>query len=197
MPRISLALAALLAMTLAAPAQHAGHGGHATPYAGMETRAIKALSDADLEELRRGGGWGLALAAELNGMPGPAHLLELKDQIGLSPDQVVKIERLFATMKADAVAAGARLIAAEDALEAAFRRGGVPEADLRALVDVAGQARSDLRFVHLSQHLATPPLLTAGQIAEYNRLRGYGANPCAAVPEGHNAAMWRRHNGCE
>ena len=197
MPRISFAFAVLLATAFPALAQHAGHGGAASPYAGFESRPIKALSDADLEELRRGGGWGLALAAELNGMPGPAHLLELKDQIGLSPDQVAQVERLFAAMQANAVAAGARLIAAEEALEAAFRKGGVPEPELRALVDAAGQARSDLRFVHLSQHLATPPLLTAHQIAEYNRLRGYGANPCAAVPEGHNAAMWRKHNGCE
>jgi Spy/CpxP family protein refolding chaperone len=197
MPRILLAVMALTMAAFPALAQHAGHGGHSAPYAGMDARLIKALSDADLEELRRGGGWGLALAAELNGMPGPAHLLELKEPLGLSPDQVAQIERLFATMKADAVAVGARLIAAEEALEAAFRKGGVPEAELRALVDAAGQARSDLRFVHLSQHLATPPLLTAGQIAEYNRLRGYGANPCAAVPEGHNAAMWRKHNACE
>jgi hypothetical protein len=49
----------------------------------MQSRAIKSLSDNDINELRRGGGWGLALAAELNGMPGPAHLLELKDKIPL------------------------------------------------------------------------------------------------------------------
>lgn len=41
----------------------------------MQSRAIKSLSDNDIKELRRGGGWGLALAAELKGMPGPADLL--------------------------------------------------------------------------------------------------------------------------
>lgn len=39
-------------------------------------RGIKSLSAADIAELRRGGGWGLAKAAKLNGLPGPVHLLE-------------------------------------------------------------------------------------------------------------------------
>ena len=37
-------------------------------YAGMEARWIKSLSPEDLQELWRGGGWGLALPAELNGV---------------------------------------------------------------------------------------------------------------------------------
>ena len=89
--------AILLALSLALPtavlAQH-NHGAD-TPYAGMQERAIKSLSDADIKELRRGGGWGLALPAELNGMPGLAHLLELKDQIPLSQEQIEKIQAHF------------------------------------------------------------------------------------------------------
>jgi hypothetical protein len=82
----NLLLALALCMPASTMAQHS-HGSQ-TPYAGMQNRAIKSLSDKDINELRRGGGWGLALAAELNGMPGPAHLLELKDQIPLDSDQV-------------------------------------------------------------------------------------------------------------
>ena len=78
----------LLTLALCLPfttlAQH-NHGAQA-PYAGMQNRAIKSLSDNDINELRRGGRWGLALSAELNGMPAPAHLLELKDQIPLTSD---------------------------------------------------------------------------------------------------------------
>lgn len=76
-------------------------------------------------------------------------------------------------------------------------RGAALEADtLRNLVAEAERARADLRFVHLSRHLSTPPLLTSQQIETYRRLRGYAADPCATVPAGHDAAMWRRHNGC-
>lgn len=173
-------------------------GAETSPYAGMEGREIKALSETDIAELQRGGGWGLALAAELNGAPGPSHLLELKDEIGLSTEQVSGIETIFAAMQAEAVPIGEQLIAAEAAIEAAFRKGGVPEDELRALIDAAGAARTELRFIHLKRHLETPPLLTPEQIARYNELRGYGkADPCAMVPEGHDPAMWKKHNGCE
>ena len=79
-------------------AQESANSSHASPYAGLETRTIKSLSEADIEELRRGGGWGLALPAELNGVPGPAHLLELKNEIGLSPEQIAAIEEIFTEM---------------------------------------------------------------------------------------------------
>jgi len=73
----TLLLALAICVPLSALAQH-NHGSQ-TPYAGMQNRAVKSLSDDDIKELRRGGGWGLALAAELNGMPGPSHLSELTD----------------------------------------------------------------------------------------------------------------------
>ena len=55
-----------------------------TPYAGQQTRPIKALSDQQVADLIAGRGIGLALAAELNGYPGPSHLLELADRLDLS-----------------------------------------------------------------------------------------------------------------
>ena len=44
-----------------------------SPYAGMQTRAIKALSDQQIADLRAGRGMGMAL-------PGPAHVLETSGQ---------------------------------------------------------------------------------------------------------------------
>lgn len=189
----SLALAHAFAPAIA-PAQD--RSGHASPYAGFESRAIKSLSEADLEELRRGGGWGLALAAELNGIPGPAHLLELREEIQLSAGQVTAIRQILDQMRTEAIVAGARLIESEEAMEAAFRAGDLDDAGLRALIAEAEAARAELRFIHLSRHLSTPPLLTVEQIARYGALRGYGSDPCANVPEGHDAEMWRRHNNC-
>lgn len=167
-----------------------------SPYVGLHERAIKSLSDADIEELRRGGGWGLALPAELNGVPGPAHLLELKDEIPLSPDQVRQTQRLFDAMKEAAIPAGERLIAAEAAIEASFASGSANENDLRHMLAVAESARAELRFVHLSQHYKTLEFLSPSQIQRYNILRGYADDPCANVPAGHNVEMYRRHMGC-
>ena len=191
-----LALAVLAALPGPASAQHGGHG-PASPYAGEATRAIKSLSADDIAELRRGGGWGLARAAELNGVPGPAHLLELKEEIPLSADQVAAISEIFAAMRADAIAEGERLIARERALDDAFRAGSVTDESLRRILAEIEASRSALRYIHLAAHLVTPPLLTEAQIARYAALRGHGADPCTKVPAGHDPALWRQHNRCE
>lgn len=169
---------------------------HATPYAGFQDRPIKSLSDDDIAELRRGGGWGLALPAELSGLPGPAHLLELQDEIGLSDDQVARITVIYDGMKAEAIEAGEKFIAAEAALSEAFAAKDLDPDSLRALLAASAEARAALRFVHLSRHLMTPDVLSEDQIAAYQRLRGYADDPCQAIPEGHDPDMWRRHNGC-
>ena len=62
-----------------------GQGHH--PYAGLEQRAVKALSEQQIADLRGGRGMGLALPAELNGYPGPSHVLENADALGLSAEQ--------------------------------------------------------------------------------------------------------------
>ncbi len=166
-------------------------------YAGQHDRQIKSLSKSDLSELRRGGGWGLAKAAELNGIPGPAHLLELKNAIPLTAAQVSAVTDIFNRMRAAAVAAGERLIARERLLESAFRSRTLTGESLRDMLADIGQARSALRYIHLSAHLEAYPLLGRHQIARYNELRGYGADPCAHVPEGHDPQQWRKHNGCD
>ncbi|UWR00248.1 hypothetical protein K3729_05600 [Rhodobacteraceae bacterium S2214] len=183
--------------TFAFAQNHSGnYGSVPSDYAGQETRLIKSLSEDDLEEIARGGGWGLARAAELNGVPGPTHLLELADEIGLTEQQRADIEVVRAQMLSDAITAGERFVAAEQSLDAAFQQ-GAPDADmLERLVAEAGQARSALRLVHLNAHLLTLPLLTDAQVSQYSVLRGYSDDPCATVPDGHNPDMWRSHNGC-
>ena len=183
-----------ISIPLSISAQH-NHGVQ-TPYAGMQNRAIKSLSDNDIKELRRGGGWGLALAAELNGMPGPAHMLELKEQIALNQNQVTKTQALLDEMRKAAIPTGERLIAAELALENAFAKGAVEEASLRRLLAEAESARTELRFIHLSQHYKTVQFLKPEQIKRYNILRGYAEDPCKNIPAGHNPEMYKRHMGC-
>jgi len=140
---------------------------------------------------------GLALAAELNGMPGPSHLLELKDKIPLTPDQVDKTQVLLDEMRKASIPTGERLIAAEKALEAAFVSGKVDETSLRRLLADTESARSELRFIHLSQHYKTVLFLKPEQIKRYNILRGYADDPCKNIPAGHNPEMYKRHMGCD
>src|SRR5690349_20851759 len=74
-----------------------------SPYAGLETRPVKALSEQQIADLKAGRGMGLALAAELNGYPGPAHVLELADALGLSDEQRARTKALFDGMKAETI----------------------------------------------------------------------------------------------
>jgi hypothetical protein len=187
-------LALSCSMSVFAMAQHP-HSAQ-KPYAGLQNRAIKSLSDSDIKELRRGGGWGLALPAELNGMPGPVHVLELKDQLSLSPQQLSQIQLLLEDMRKAAIPAGERLISAEADIEAVFSAGRAEEKSLRRLLAVAESARSELRFIHLSQHYKTAQLLQPEQIQRYNRLRGYVDDPCRNIPAGHDPQMYKRHMGC-
>jgi hypothetical protein len=53
----------------------------------MVGRRIKALSAEDVDGLLTGRGLALARAAELNGYPGPMHVLEHADALGLTGEQ--------------------------------------------------------------------------------------------------------------
>ena len=68
------------------------------PYAGMQARPLKALSGDELTDLREGRGMGLALAGELNGYPGPKHVLELAKELNLTEAQRARTQQLFDDM---------------------------------------------------------------------------------------------------
>jgi hypothetical protein len=57
-----------------------------SPYAGQERHDIKSLSPQEVTALLAGQGAGFAKAAELNGYPGPAHVIELADQLARTSD---------------------------------------------------------------------------------------------------------------
>ena len=166
-------------------------------YVGQERREIKSLSEFDIDELKNGRGWGLAKAAELNGVPGPVHLLEMEKEIGLNREQIEKIKILYQKMKKQAIPLGLKLIELERKLNNHFANGTITEELLHELLEQIAQVRKRLRYVHLSTHLKTPGILTAEQIDLYNKLRGYSSDdPCKNIPEGHDPEMWKRHHNC-
>jgi LTXXQ motif family protein len=165
-----IAVAAIL--TFASVAAHAQ-----TPYAGMQARPIKALSEQQVADLGTGRGMGLALAGELNGYPGPSHVLELVDKLELSPDQRVSIQRLFDSMKAEAVRLGSKLIEQEADLDKEFANRTITPESLKALTSSAAVTQGQLRETHLKYHLSTVAILTPGQMQRYAELRGYGEKP--------------------
>lgn len=166
----SWAIAAAAALLLVP--EMAGAQNH-QPYAGLEKRPVKALSDQQIADLEAGRGMGLALAAELNGYPGPMHVLELAEPLGLTPVQHDGTLALFAAMKAEAMALGARLIAAEGELDRRFASGVVTDSSLPDSVREIAALQGELRLAHLKYHLAVARLLTPQQVTHYAELRGY------------------------
>jgi Spy/CpxP family protein refolding chaperone len=134
---------------------------------------IRGLSPDALEAYRTGAGGGLALPAELNGYPGPRHVLDLADELGLTEDQQAEIQDLYDTMLPEAVQLGEQILQAEAALERAFRENTMDETFLEEQLAEIGALQAQLRFVHLRTHIATVEILTPDQIEQYNLLRGY------------------------
>src|SRR3981189_3255303 len=153
--RIWISAALLLASAAAANAQ--------TPYAGMQARPIKALSEQQMADLSAGRGMGLALAAELNGYPGPSHVLELAGKLDLSAHQRTRVKTLFDSMKQEALPLGAKLIEQEAELDRQFANRTVTPASLKSATAAIASTQGELRETHLKYHLTTVALLTDGQ----------------------------------
>lgn len=101
-------------------------------------------------------------------------MLELADALTLTPAQREESERLLHTHKAQARTLGAQVVAAERELDRLFASGSVDAAELAVAVSSAGQAHIAYRLSHLEAHRVQRELLSAAQVAEYDRRRGYG-----------------------
>lgn len=170
---------------------------HKSKYMGEINRLIKSLSAKDIEDLTLGNGMGLARAAELNGYPGPKHVLEMQEQLFLEKEQLTSINQIFEEMKSQAKSQGQILISLEKELNDYFSNTTITNDNLEKTSKKIAEAKSNLRYIHLSAHIKTTEVLSKSQIKKYNQLRGYADNPCEKVPDGHNKEMWMLHNGCD
>jgi hypothetical protein len=169
---MKIALTALLALG-SLPAATADTDIEPSPYAGMAGREIKALSEAEIEGYLAGKGMGLALPAELNGYPGPKHVLELGEAMGLTVEQERLTQASFDKMHGRAVQLGRRLVDGERALDVLFRSGTVDADRLREQVGANAVVLAELRAAHLEAHLDMTRILTRDQVGRYAALRGY------------------------
>lgn len=147
--------------------------GAESQYAEQQHRAIKSLSQQEVEALTKGEGMGFAKLAELNHFPGPRHVLDLAQELELTPEQLEKTQALFDGMQSRAIAIGLELLAAESDLDFAFARNTIDADTLKSALLEIGELRARLRFVHLEAHLRQTQLLTAAQVDAYDELRGY------------------------
>ena len=185
-----LALACVLGASVTfAQTQHPhgkAHAPSAQPYAGQQTRIVASLSDEDVEGFLDGRGMGLAKSAELKGHPGPMHVLELADELKLTPEQRESVKAAFDRMKAKARAVGEAYIHAEKAVDRAFKSGAANAADVAAHVAEANRLLGEVRLSHLQAHIEITPLLTPEQRARYAELRNYAGAAHNPPSRGHH-----------
>lgn len=177
---VGTALALLIALPLLLVAQEKH-----SPYAGQEAHNIKSLSDAEVQGYLQGRGMGLAKPAELNGYPGPMHVLELSHQLQLTDNQRAATQRSFERMRAEAVRLGRSFVEKEAELNRLFGDVRADSANLQRLVGETARLQGELRLSHLRAHLEMRSILTPQQIARYNELRGYGAGDAPRQRHGH------------
>ena len=149
------------------------------PYAGQQTRAIKALPDDEAKALLAGAGLGYAKAAELNRYPGPMHTLELADKLGLSADVAARMNALMSAHKVEASRIGAEIVTLERELDTLYAERRATKDTVEALSAKLGLAYGRYRAAHLTTHIEATRLLTVEQVARYDVLRGYGTSGAA------------------
>jgi hypothetical protein len=147
-----------------------------SPYAGQELRDIKSLSENDIQSLQNGTGeafGGMAKLAELNGYPGPRHVLDMASELQVTDGQRIEIERIYQNMSNNAKSIGAAIIDTERDMDRAFNDKTITQENLKLMLDKSADLYAQLRFVHLSAHLDTIQVLTIEQVQMYNTMRGY------------------------
>ncbi len=169
----------LEAMTAVAP------GDERTKAAEKNSVKIRSLDQEDVRALKQGSGASFADAAELNGVPGPASLLELKDRIPLDADQIKALQALDERTTEEAQKEGRSYLAQEAKLEEEFRSGNINDGLLQTALGYIEESRRKLRYIHLSAHLQTLTILRPEQIDRYNELRSRtqsATGPCSSLP---------------
>ena len=182
--RTSLMTGGLLALAaLLAPAGRAQTGGPApassprilAPDHETSGPDVPGLGADEVAELLEGRGMGQARVAEVQGYPGPRHVLDAwgGGTLSLSSDQVTRVQEIARTMGSEARRVGGLVLDSERELALAFQNGGIDATSLRMRVERIAALRGELRTVHLRAHLETRAVLDPAQIARYAELRGH------------------------
>lgn len=136
-------------------------------------KALLSLSEADIEGYLNGEGMGQAKAAELNGYPGPLHVLELSDELDLNEQQKDKTQELFNSMNEQARHLGKQVVELELELNRLFAESKASKESLEVILSKLANTKAQLKETHLLAHIEMKLLLNRHQVMMYNQLRGY------------------------
>jgi Spy/CpxP family protein refolding chaperone len=147
-----------------------------SPYRGEEARAIKSLSPEEVAGHLEGRGLGYAKPAELNGYPGPMHVLELADRLALTGEQRAATQALLEAHKSEVRSLGRSYVESERDVDTLFASRAADPGRLSAALARSAEWQRRIRESHLQAHLQQTALLTPAQVDAYTRLRGYASH---------------------
>jgi len=125
---------------------------------------------ADRAELLDGKPAGETAYAVFVGYPTRERLLEFKEQLGLTRDQLRKMDAITRDEPVALKVKGEEIVEAEDALLKLMQTGTANERTVRTHVEKIGKLRADLRFMQLQVFLRLKALLTPNQAERYKEL---------------------------
>lgn len=166
----------MVVMLLVFGPEHSSHAQHVHPAPAPPSTAPSSLTAEEVRQLLDGDGMGMAKAAELNGYPGPKHILERAEHLALTPTQREQVTAIRGRMLAEAQRLGRDVVEQERALDEAFRSKAVSRADLVARTRAIGALRADLRAAHLAAHLESVTVLTPEQVRSYYEHGAHGVH---------------------
>lgn len=151
----------------------------------LSSYPVRGLTTQAVDDLLNGRGAGYAITAELNSYPGPRHVLDLRQELALSPEQVQSIEAIFQQMSEAAKSVGQAIVEQEQKFSNAFASNTITEAEIEAQTQELAMLYSKYRTIHLQSHLKMKQLLSPQQVMKYDQLRGYSNLETQSVPNTH------------
>lgn len=182
--RLSIGVATVLTLGLAVfvGANSIDSSNAQSPYVSQLDSPVRGLSAQEVDDLLNGRGSGYALTAELNSYPGPKHVLELEQDLDLSPEQRQQIETIFRQMNTEAKQVGQEIVELERQFSDVFAQGGATKSDIEEQTQQLAVLYGQYRSIHLKPHLEVRQVLSPEQIATYNQLRGYSDSSMQTAP---------------
>ena len=115
----------------------------------------------------------MAKPAELNGYPGPRHVLDAFEarEFDLTKQQHEQTKALYEKMRSGAIKLGKQIIDIEKEINDAFVNRTIAEEFLQNKVSESANLYSQLRVAHLKYHLSMIEILSPQQVEKYNKLR--------------------------
>lgn len=139
----------------------------------LKKSTVKTLTDKQYTALLNGEDVynNMALPAQINHYPMPDQVIRFKKELGLSPNQVIKITAIATELHRKRVEMGALIITNEQTLDNLFRKQRLNNGDVIFYATRSGLYYGELRNAILQACLSTGDLLAPQQIKKLETLQ--------------------------